>query len=63
MIEAINLIENKVVQNAWEAIDDESDFIEKTFAIFDVFINYIFYPFLPNVPFEYSEIAKLRHCF
>ena len=62
MIEAINLIENKVVQNGWEAVD-ESDFTEKTFAIFDVFINYIFYPFLPNVPFEYSEIAKLRHYF
>ena len=62
MIEAINLIENKVVQNGWEAVD-ESDFTEKTFAIFDVFINYIFYPFLPNVPFEYSQIAKLRHYF
>ena len=41
--------EKNVVQNAWEAVTDELDFI--------------FYPFFSNVPFQYSGMAKLSHRF
>ena len=33
----------------------------RTSAISDVFNDYIFYPFIPNVPFQYPGIAKLSH--
>ena len=54
--------EKNMVQNACEAAANELNFVEKTFAIFDVFIDNIFYPFLLNVPFKYPGIATLRHC-
>ena len=57
-----DLINKKnAVQNAWDALVDELDFFEDitiSSAIFDIFIDYIFYPFLPNVPFQFPETAK-----
>ena len=54
-----------VAQKAWEAAADELDFAEdgtNFFCYFDVFTDFfLFYPFLPNIPFQYPGIARLSH--
>ena len=56
--------EKNVVQNAWEVVATEWDFAEDgitSSAIFNVFIDYIFYPFLPNFPFQYPGITVFEN--
>ena len=67
MAKAINLIKKKnAVENTWEVVIDELDFVEdgkNAFCYFRcVLIDYnIFCPFLPNIKFQYSGMTKFSH--
>ena len=65
MIKGIDLIKKKMQFKMLERLLSMSQTLLKkitTFSdIFDVFINYIFYPFLPNASLQYPRMEKLSH--